>query len=318
MLFSLTRKRLPMIVLLVVLPPTLVFLTLTLSVNSIEAYSEELLGYIKDTSITIDEGVDSQGCCLPIRYGLATVSRYEALLQAEAIVVDDVRDLKNLVNMSLKVAEGYCGYVRASASPALMRTLNASLGGFLEVCVGGECFTACVAYTHDEKLRDFLILEGVNESAGLNKGFLCVRDVREVDKSVVGSLIRELAEFSERYTLIVFLSYIPILYLANAKLLEGLREELRILGMQGLSAHDLRLIFTLSTSVVAGLVALYTIALSYLVVSAGIALMKTLMNPVLPMPELRGEYVMLAALIPLLNLPVSYLAFRLGDQRVSD
>lgn len=101
--------------------------------------------------------------------------------------------------------------------------------------------------------------------------------------------------------MIIFLSYIPVLYLANTKLLERLDEELRILSMQGLSTSNIRLVFTLSTSMIAGLVTLYTIALSYLIVGAGIAVMKILMNPVLPMPEPHAGYLVLAALISLLN-----------------
>jgi len=318
LLLSIIRKRLSIIVLLVVLPPTLIFLTLSLTVNSVAAYSERLLGYVSGTSITIDENIDSRNCCLPIKYGLVTIIRYETLLQAQVIVVSDVMELKNLTNTRLRISEDYCGYARVSVSSALLKELNISLGDFLEVCVGKECFTACVKYSHDGKLENFLILEGINGIAGLNRGFMCVRDAREVGEFIIGSLIRELTEFSEGYALIILLSYIPVLYLANTKLLERLGEELRILSTQGLSTSNLRLIFTLSTSMIAGLVTLYTIALSYLIVSAGVAVMKTLMNPVLPMPEPRAGYLILAALIFFLNFPVSYLAFTLGDRRVSN
>jgi len=313
LLLSIIRKRLSMIVLLVVLPPTLIFLTLSLTVNSVAAYSERLLGYVNGTSITIDENIDPSNCCLPIKYGLVTIIQHETLLQTQVIVVSDVIGLKNLTNIRLKVSEDYCRYARVSASSALLKELNTSLGEFIEVCVGKECITACVTYSHDEKLENFLILEGINEIAGLNRGFICVRNAREVSEFVIGSLIRELTEFSEGYALIIFLSYIPVLYLANTKLLERLDEELRILSMQGLSTSNIRLVFTLSTSMIAGLVTLYTIALSYLIVGAGIAVMKILMNPVLPMPEPHAGYLVLAALISLLNFPIGYLAFTLGD-----
>lgn len=316
LLLSLFRRRLAMIILLIVLPPTLIFVSSSLSIKAIETYSEKLLEYAGDTAITIDENADSSNCCLPIRYGLITVVSRKASLRIQIIAVGDMMKLDSLISVSLKVAESNCESVRVSVSPALLKELNATLGEFLEVCANGKCLTACITYSHSKKLENYLIVENFSEVMELNNGFLCVHDAKNVGRSITGSLIKELTEFSESYVLMVLSAYIPILYLADVKLLEELNKELKILLAQGMSASDLSLIFALSVSLITGLTALYSVTLSYLIVSAGITILRTLINPALPMPEIRAEHIILAVIATPLNFLISYLAFRLGGRHV--
>lgn len=316
LLLSLFRRRLAVIILLIMLPPTLIFVSLSLSIEAIETYSERLLERVDDTAVTIEENTDSSNHCLPIRYGLITVASCKTSLRAQIIVIDDVMKLESLINTSLRITENSCEGVRASVSPVLLKTLNVTLGGSLKVCAGSECFTVCATYSHNKKLGNYLIIENFSGSTELDNGFLCVRDVKSVGRSITRSLIKELTEFFVSYVLIVFSAYIPILYLADVKLLEELSKELKILLAQGMSASDLRLVFTLSVSLVTGLTALYSTALSYLIVSAGITVLRTLINPTVPMPEMRAEHVMLAIIATPLNFLMSYLAFRFGGRHV--
>ncbi|MEM4427597.1 MAG: hypothetical protein QW036_02465 [Zestosphaera sp.] len=317
LLYSLFRKRLAMIVLLAILPPTLILISFSLSINVIETYSERLLEYASNTAITISEKTDSLSCCLSIRYGLMTIVSRDASLRAQVIMVDDVVKLKNLTNINLRIAGSGCEHVRVSVSPVLIEVLNISLGEPIKVCADNECFAACVAYYHDKRLKNYLIIEGINESTRLNEGFLCVRDAREVDKSLIRSLINELTEFSKNFVLIVLSTYVPVLYLADVKLLEELSKELKILSTQGVSVSDLRLVFALSTSLITGLVTIYSTALGYLVVSAGVAILRVLGNQIIPTPELRVEHVTLAIIATLLNFLISYLVFRGGRRVIS-
>lgn len=316
LLLSLLRKKLAVIVLLAVVPPILIFISFSLSISVIETYSERLLEHASNTAITINENTYSLSCCLPIKYGLITIVSHSASLRAQVITVDDVTELKNLTNISLRIAKDGCEYVRVSVSPVLRETLNLTLGETIKVCANSECFTACVAYYHDEKLKNYLIVENINESIRLNEGFLCVRNAREVDRSLIESLVNELTEFSKNYILVAFLTYIPILYLADVKLFEELSKELKILSVQGMSMSDLHLVFSLFISLITGLVAIYSTALGYLIVSAGITILRTLSNPIIPTPELRIEHVELAIIAALLNLLISYLVFRFGGRRV--
>ncbi|MFN3267693.1 MAG: hypothetical protein ACK416_00370 [Zestosphaera sp.] len=317
LLLSLLRRKLVIIVLLAVLPPTLIFLSFSLSINSIEAYSERLLEHAGDTAIIIKENTNSLNHCLQIWYGLITIVSRETSLRAQVIVVNDLMRLKNLTNLSLRVTgSSYDEYTKISVSPALLRKLNITLGEFLRVCDNNECFSTYVTYSHSKKLENYLIIESSNDSIRLNKGFLCIRNAGDVSKSIIGSLINELREFSGSYVLVVFLAYVPILYLANVKLLEELSKELRILRVQGLSTFDLHLVFVLSASLITGLTVLYSVALSYLIVSAGITILRTLINPIIPTPQLRVEYVVLAVVTTSLNFLISYLAFRFGVRHV--
>lgn len=316
MFLSLLRRRLTIVVLLVVLPPTLIFLSSSLSINTVGTFSEKLLEYISGVAITINEDASSLSNCLRIKYGLATVISHNVSLRTQVIVVDEVMKLRDLVIIDLGTTRDSYGYAKISVSPALVKVLDTSLGESLKICVSNECFNAYVTYSHRGKLENFLIAEDTNKSIGLADGFLCVRDARDVGRLIIDSLIKELAIFSRSYVLLVFLVYTPILYLADIKLLEELSKELKILRAEGLSVSDLCLVFVLSTSLVTGIVALYSTALSYLIVSAGITILRDLFNPMIPMPELSVEYVTLAAIITPLNLLVSYVVFRLGGHDV--
>lgn len=317
LLLSLFRKRLVMIILLVVLPPMLIILSSSLSIDVIETHTERLLEHVSGSAIIISEKVNSPNFCLPIKYGLITVVSQRASLWVQVIAVENITKLKSFTNISLKVAENFCEHTRVSASPTLLEALNITLGGPLKVCVDNRCLTTHVTYSHSRRLESYLIIEDFEEDTRLSSsGFLCVYNARDAGRSIIKSLINELIDFSKSYVLIVFLTYIPILYLADIKLLEELGKELKILGVQGLGISDLCLVFALSVSLITGLVALYSIALSYLIVNAGITVLRILINPVIPVPELHVWYVIPAVVITPLNFLASYLAFRFGGYRV--
>jgi len=311
LLLTLYRRGLTLVVLLAVLPPILLSSSYSLSATVVSLRSEALVEYGSEEQSLLILRDARLGNCVPLGYGYLTLAVGGEHLQVPVVAVGSLKILEEVLHFNPVDSGEGCVGLRASVGSDLVKVLVP--GSSVEVITDWGSTRLCLGYTHRNLLRRAIVVESLEEGTRVLKGPLCIATRRDLLRAVLASSIGELTSSLTLYSLVVVVLYLPILYLALRRVSWELREEFRVLRTQGVSLAELRLGFTLATTLSAGLTSIYSTALSYLVVCVGTSLLSYLGGPLLPVPQLTPENLLPAALITFASTPLSYVALKLGE-----
>ncbi|MEM2004656.1 MAG: hypothetical protein QW705_04025 [Zestosphaera sp.] len=311
---SVIRKRQATLLLLVLLPPVLVSLTLTSSIVALKTQADALTRYYGGPSLVLSDN-QVGGKCVHVGYGVLRVVGNNTMHQLPVVATESVYELNTVLAIKSLNSSVTCVSPKASISAPLLRVLNASPGVTLNVCFRDECLSICPAYLHVAGLEGVVIVE--HSITQLDGGFLCIADSAEVSSLAVRSLLGELADFSNLYALLLLVVYLPLLYVVNIKVLYELRQELKVLRLQGLSIFKLSTVFTSLACMLVGLLSIYSVALSHLILYVGSVALRFLSDSLLLGPQPCLSDLAPALFMTLAEVPASYVAFRLGELNAS-
>lgn len=313
-LVSAFRKKTALVVLLAVLPPTLITLALTASVSAVGLLSEDLVRHFSGGALLISReplGIN----CSRVGYGLATLVYGDGLTTTTPVVYAlDAEELSKLLGTDLLKEAGGCP-TPAVLLPRSFGVLETQLPTYVEISLGGERLNICAVHTKLRVIGAPVVIGGLRGHS--ETGFLCSTNSASVGRWITDSVISDVSQFTSKYSLLVTAAYVPALYLVSLKVLDEMKQEVRVLSNAGVSRRKLAAAFTSFCSVTVLVASLYCLSLGYTILMLGRVLLAYLGAATFPPPALELNYLLLPIALSLVEAPPAYIVIQRGYYRAA-
>jgi hypothetical protein len=223
--------------------------------------------YLPDNTVLTVTTSPLGGDCIHVKYGLMGLSGSGNGFMAQYIVIKDISML-NISGLIIKSLSNPCSGIYASIPYIFYRDHELDTG-FTALLNNGS-IGVCPCYIHSGLLEDTIILIGEVDGA---PGYLCKTSASIIVGGIINSLVSSVVLFMEKYSMIILLAYIPVLIIVDEKILRGVIHELRILHNQGVGIRMLASSFAAALTMLSTLMALYSYALSYLLILLGLRIL---------------------------------------------
>lgn len=266
LLVSIYRHGYITMLLLALLAPVL-FSMLPQVFTSLTWQKSLISNYLPNTTVFTITTSPLGSDCTRVKYGLMSLSGSGNGFMAQYIVLEDVSML-NTSGLITKALSNPCSGIYASIPYIFYRDHGLDTG-FTALLNNGS-IGVCPRYIHSGLLGNTIILIGEVDGA---TGYLCKTSTSSIVGGIIGSLVSNMVLFMEKYSIIILLAYIPVLIIVDEKILKGVIHELHILYDQGVCIRVLAFSFTAALTMLSTLVALYSHALSYLLILLGLRIL---------------------------------------------